>query len=79
VRTSHQNWIEVIPLPWWGYALFLLAVAVAMWGFLSLVGVRTRWLSRKTDRTAEDLYPGYADSLRKQRRYARQHRTTGNS
>lgn len=66
-------------MPWWGYALFLLAVAVAIWGFLSLVGFRTRWLSRKTDRTAEEVYPNYADSLRKQRRYAREHGPTGNS
>ena len=60
-------------MPWWGYVLFLLAVAVAIWGFLSLVGFRTRWLTRRTDRTAQDLYPSYADSPRKQRRYAREH------
>jgi hypothetical protein len=60
-------------VPWWGYALFLLAVAVAIWGFLSLVGFRTSWLSRKSDRTAAEMYESYADSPRKQRRYARQH------
>jgi hypothetical protein len=65
--------IEVIPVPWWGYALFLVAVGVAIWGFLSLVGFRTRWVTSKTDRTAQDLYPSHADSLRKQRRHAREH------
>ena len=60
-------------MPWWGYVLFLLAVAVAIWGFMSLVGFRTQWLSRRTDRTAQDLYPSYADSPRKQRRFAREH------
>ncbi len=65
--------IEVIPMPWWGYILFALAVLLAIKGFLALVGVETRWVTRKTLKTAEDLYPDYADSLRKQGRYAREH------
>jgi hypothetical protein len=60
-------------MPWWGYILFALAVVLAIKGFLALVGVETRWVTRKTSRTAEDLYPDYADSLRKQHRYAREH------
>jgi hypothetical protein len=28
---------------------------------------------RKNTRTAEDLYPLYADSIRKQRKYAKEH------
>jgi hypothetical protein len=60
-------------MPWWGDVLFLIAVAVAIWGFISLVGFRTNMLTRRTYRTAENLYPNYADSPRKQRRYARQH------
>jgi hypothetical protein len=63
----------VIQLPWWETVLFLMAVALAIWGFISIVGFRTRTLTRRTDRTAEDLYPDYADSARKQRRYAREH------
>jgi hypothetical protein len=59
-------------LPWWGYVLFLLAVAIAIWGFISLVKFRTRDLSRKSDRTAEDLYPNYADSLRQHHRFAQE-------
>jgi hypothetical protein len=65
--------IEVISMPWWGYILFALAVVLAIKGFLAFVGVETRWVTRKTDKTAEDLYPDYADSLRKQHRYAREH------
>jgi hypothetical protein len=52
-------------MPWWGDVLFLIAVAVAIWGFISLVGFRTNMLTRRTYRTAENLYPNYADSPRK--------------
>jgi hypothetical protein len=45
----------------------------AGYAFLQLVGWRTRWLSSRTKRTAEDMYPQYADSPRKQRRYAQEH------
>ena len=45
---------------------------VAGYAFLQLVGWRTRGLSRRTSKTAEDMYPNYADSPRKQHRYARQ-------
>ncbi|HEY0719223.1 MAG TPA: hypothetical protein VGD68_16545 [Streptosporangiaceae bacterium] len=60
-------------MPWWETILFLIAVGVAIWGFLSMVGLRTRFLTRKTTRSAQDLYEDYADSPREQRRYARQH------
>ncbi len=63
----------MVQLPWWGYVLFLMAVAVAIWGFISLTRFRTDILSRRTYRTAEDLYPNFADSPAKQRRYAREH------
>ncbi len=42
-------------------------------GFLAIVGVETRWITRRTNQTAEDVYPDYADSLRKQHRYVREH------
>ena len=45
-------------------ALFIFAV----YAFIELVGWRTRWLSHRTDRTAEDMYQEYADSPRKPRR-----------
>jgi hypothetical protein len=65
--------MEVIPMPWWGYILFALAVVLAIKGFLALIGVETRWVTRRTYKTAEDVYPDYADSPRKQRQYAREH------
>jgi hypothetical protein len=60
-------------MPWWGYILFAIAVVLAIKGFLAIVGVETRWVTRRTHKTAEDIYPDYADSLRKQHRYAREH------
>jgi hypothetical protein len=65
--------IEVIQVPWWGYVAFSLAVVTAVWGFGSLVNLETRILTHRTDRTAEDLYDKYADSARKERRYAKRH------
>ncbi len=65
----------MIQVPWWGYILFLIAVAIAVWGFLSMVGFRTRYLSSKTYRTPESLYPNHAELTRKQRREARAHAT----
>ena len=32
-----------------------------VYGFLSIVGVDTSWLTRKTDRRAEDMYDEFAD------------------
>ena len=60
-------------MPWWGDVLFLMAAGLAIWGFLLMVGFRTKTLTRRTYRTAENLYPNFADSPRKQRRYAREH------
>ena len=53
--------------------LFLAAATLAIWGFMSIVGFRTRTLTRKTDRRAEDLYPNYAGSERKRHHYAHEH------
>jgi hypothetical protein len=63
----------VIEMPWWGTVLFLAAVVLAIWGFLSIVGFRTRTLTRKTDRRAEDMYPNYAGPRRVQHRYLHTH------
>lgn len=60
-------------MPWWGDVLFLIVAGIAIWGFAVLVGFDTRIVTRKTHRTAENLYPEYADSTRRQRRYAREH------
>lgn len=51
-------------------------VALLLFGvyaFLQLAGWRTRALTSRTTRTAEDMYDQCGDSPRKQRRYAREH------
>jgi hypothetical protein len=48
-------------MPWWEIILFFAAVALAIYGFASIVGFRTRTLTRRTDRTAENMYDNYAD------------------
>jgi hypothetical protein len=63
----------VIQMPWWGTVLFLAAVVLAIWGSLSIVGFRTRTLTRKTGRRAEDMYQDYAGSPREQHRFAHDH------
>ena len=63
----------VIYMPWWEIILFFAAVILAIYGFASIVGFRTRTLTRRTDRTAENMYDNFADPTRKQRRDAREH------
>jgi hypothetical protein len=63
-------------MPWWGYVLFLIAIAAAIWGFISLIEFSRKILSRETYdsyRTAENFYSNFADSPARQRRYAREH------
>lgn len=56
---------------WWQYVIMAVVAIVVVYAFVSLTGFQTRRLTRKTDRTAEDIYDSYADSPGKQRRYAR--------
>ncbi len=60
-------------MPWWEYLIFAAAVLLAIWGFASLVGLETRFLTRRTDRTAENMYRQFTDPPRKQRGFARRH------
>jgi hypothetical protein len=60
-------------MSWWEILIFFAVVILAIWGFASMVGLQTRNLSRRSTRTAQDLYSRYADSPRQQRRYAREH------
>jgi hypothetical protein len=46
---------------------------VGIYSFAVLTGFEKRFLTRRTDRRAEDLYDRFADSPRKQRRAAREH------
>jgi hypothetical protein len=58
---------------WWQYIIIAVVILLGIYGFLVFTRFETRNLGRRTDRTAADMYPSYADSVRKQRRYARQH------
>ena len=58
---------------WWQYIIIAAVILLGIYGFLTFTRFETRNLSRRTNRTAADMYPSYADSGRKQRRYARQH------
>jgi len=52
-------------------------VALLLFGvyaFATMVGWRTRGLSRRTDRRAEDMYDQYGGPTRRQRRQAGEHR-----
>lgn len=53
---------------WWIYIIVVIVLALGVYGFLSLVGLETRWLSSRTNRSAEDLYDRFADSPGKRRR-----------
>jgi hypothetical protein len=57
---------------WWLYVIVVAVLLFGIYAFLTLAGFETRVLSRRTHRTAEDMYPSYADSARKQRRAAQQ-------
>ncbi len=58
---------------WWQIIVIVAVAIFVIYLFLVIVGFRTRLLTRKTDRTAESMYDNYADSGRKQQKYAREH------
>jgi hypothetical protein len=58
---------------WWVNILIPALLILGVYCFLVVVGFRTRLLTRKTSRTAESMYDSYADSPRKQRKYAKDH------
>ena len=58
---------------WWQYIIIAAVILFGIYGFLTLTKFETRVLSRRTTRRAADLYPNYADSLRKQHRCAKEH------
>jgi hypothetical protein len=65
LKAIEMWWLEDIIVP----ALLVLGVCC----FVLLVRFQTWRLTSRTTRTAEDMYPSYADSIRKQRRYAKEH------
>ena len=60
-------------MAWWEYVLVVAVLLAGIYGFRMLARYVTRFLSSGTDRTADSMYDNYADSLRRQRRYARKH------
>jgi hypothetical protein len=58
---------------WWIYVVVPVLFILGVYGFLLIVGVNMNWLTRRSAHTANDVYDRYADSPRKQRRYARAH------
>jgi hypothetical protein len=58
---------------WWIYIVMPALLAVTVYAVILLTRGQVRALSRKSTRTAEDLYEDYADTPRQQRRYAKQH------
>jgi hypothetical protein len=65
LKAIEMWWLDDIIVP----ALLILAV----FGFVLIVRLQTQRLAGRTTRTAEDLYPRYADSIQKQRKYAEEH------
>jgi hypothetical protein len=66
----------VIQMQWWETVLFFAAVIFAIYGFVSIVRIRTHTLTDQTDRTAQDMYDNYAELTRKQRKDGRAHAGT---
>jgi hypothetical protein len=59
---------------WWITNIIVPAVLIlGVYCFVRLVRFQTQQLTSKTTATAESLYPRYADSARKQRKYASEH------
>jgi hypothetical protein len=58
---------------WWIDIVVPALLLLGAYCFAVMVGFRTRMLTRKTTRTAENMYPLYADSLKKQQKYAKEH------
>ena len=53
---------------WWMDIVAVALLAFGIYGFVSLVGFRTRWLNSKTTRRAEDMYGLYVDPSPKRHR-----------
>jgi hypothetical protein len=56
---------EVVINMWWIYIVMPILFALGVYGFLKIVGVEKRFLTRKTDRRAEDMYDEFTDTPEK--------------
>jgi hypothetical protein len=55
-------------MAWWMDVVVVMALFVlALYGLLTLAGAERRFLTRRTSRRAEDLYPDYADKPKRRR------------
>ena len=52
---------KVVISMWWIYIVMPILFALGIYGFLRIIGVQKRFLTRKTDRRAEDMYDEFAD------------------
>jgi len=55
---------EVVISMWWIYIVMPILFALAIYGFVCWTGVQKRFLTRKTDRTAEDMYDEFGQGDR---------------
>lgn len=46
---------------WWVDIVVVILFILGIYGFATLVGFNTRWLTGKTHRRAEDLYDDYSE------------------
>ena len=60
-------------MQWWDYVIVVGMLLIGISAFVALSTYLGRVLSQGSSPTADSMYGNYADSLRKQRRYARQH------
>jgi hypothetical protein len=60
-------------MSWWEYVITAAVLIAGIYAFVALTRYVTGFLSQGSSRTADTMYGNYADSLRKQQRYARQH------
>ncbi len=60
-------------MSWWEYVMIAAVFLVGIYAFLVLTRFLAGLLSYGSSRTADTMYDNYADSMPKQRRYARQH------
>lgn len=58
-------------MSWWMYIIVVAILLFGIHAFLELVGARTRWMTRRSERTAESTYDSYGDSQCVQRRDAK--------
>jgi hypothetical protein len=59
---------KVVINMWWMYIVVVAVLAFGAYAFLTFVGFQTRGLTRKTDRSAENMYDQFAGSPGKRHR-----------